>query len=103
MRDLASTWNNLLIAFLSIFLLTVALVQSALRKDLFIAPSIDRINTVTLGKSYWYILPVHGTIYLNIAFVDFLLIVALVQNALRKKLLIAPFVERINIVTLGNS
>ena len=52
MRDFASTWSNLLKHCISAdFLLTVALVQSTLRKELFIAPFIERINTATLGKS----------------------------------------------------
>ena len=40
----------------------------ALRKKVFIASFVKRFNTGTLGKSYWYILPVLGTIYLNIPF-----------------------------------
>ena len=43
-------------------------VQGALRKELFIAPFVERFNTATLGKSYRSILPVLGTIYLNFAF-----------------------------------
>ena len=33
------------------FLLIVALLQSALRKELSVAPFVENINTVTLGKS----------------------------------------------------
>ena len=42
--------------------------QGALRKELFIAPLVERFNTPTLGKCYWYILPAIETIFLNIAF-----------------------------------
>ena len=52
MRDFASPWNNLLKHCISAdYLLPVALVQSALRNELLIAPFIERINTVSLGKS----------------------------------------------------
>ena len=30
-------------------------VQGALRKELHIAPFVERFKTTTLGKSYWYI------------------------------------------------
>ena len=68
MEVFASTWRNLLKHFISADFLLIALIQRALRKELFIAPFVERINTATLGKSYRYILPVLGTIYLNIAF-----------------------------------
>ena len=52
MRDFASTWNNLLKHCISTdFLLTVALVQSALQKGPSIVAFVERINTATLGKS----------------------------------------------------
>ena len=52
MRDFATTWRNLLKHCISTdFLLIVVLVKSALRKELFIAPFIERINTATFGKS----------------------------------------------------
>ena len=44
-----------------------AWVQGALRKQLLIAPFVERLEAATLGKSYWEILSIHGTIYLNIA------------------------------------
>ena len=43
-------------------------VQGALRKELHIAPFVERLKTTTLGKSYWLILSVLETIHLNIAF-----------------------------------
>ena len=47
MRQFASTWSNLLKNCISAnFLLLVALVQSALRNELFVAPFVERINTV---------------------------------------------------------
>ena len=49
MRDFASTWSNLIKHCISAdFLLTLALVQSALRKELSITPFVERINTATL-------------------------------------------------------
>ena len=51
MRDFASTWNSLLKYCIPIdFLLTVALAQNALRKELLIAPFVEHINKATLGK-----------------------------------------------------
>ena len=72
--------------------------------ELLVAPFAERLKAATLGKSYQEILPVLGTIYLNIAFLPkFLLIEGSVQGALRKKLPIDPFVERFKTVTLGES
>ena len=52
MRDCASTRSNLLKHCISVEFLSIeAVVQNALRKELFIAPFIERINTATLGKS----------------------------------------------------
>ena len=47
MRDFVTTWRNLLKHRISDI---VVLVKSALRKELFIAPFIERINTATFGK-----------------------------------------------------
>ena len=67
--NFASPWNKLLKRCISVeFLLVKGYVQGALRKELLLAPFVERFKTATLGKSYWYILPVLGTIYLNIAF-----------------------------------
>ena len=138
------------------FLLVEGYVQGALRKDLLMAPSIERFITATLGRSYRCILSVLGTICKNIAFLlnfcwwkaiyrvlyersyalllsqsvktaslgrsywwilpvlginwlkhwissDFLLIQSYLQGAQRKELCIAPFVERFKITTLGRS
>ena len=53
MRDFASTWNNLLKHCISTdFLLTVALVQSARRKEMLIPPFVERFNTPTLERFY---------------------------------------------------
>ena len=72
--------------------------------ELLVAPFAERLKAATLGKSYQEILPVLGTIYLNIAFLPkFLLIEGSVQGALRKKLPIDPFVERFKTATLGES
>ena len=46
------------------------LVQGALRKELLIAPFVEHLKAATLGKSYWEIVPVLGTVYLNIAFLS---------------------------------
>ena len=43
-------------------------IQGALQKELLIAPSVEHFKTATLKKSYCYILPVLGIIYLNIVF-----------------------------------
>ena len=52
MRDCASTWSNLLKQCISAnCFLIVALVQSALRKELSIAPFVQRINT-----AFWAVL-----------------------------------------------
>ena len=51
------------------FLVVKGYVQSAaLRKELRIAPCVERIKTATLRRSTWYILPVFETIYLNVTF-----------------------------------
>ena len=105
MRQFACTWSNLLKNCISAdFLLIVVLVQSALRKELFIALFVERINTVTdFGKvlmrdfaSTW------SNLLKHCISADFLLTVALVQNALRKELFMALFVERLKAATLGN-
>ena len=46
------------------------LVQGALRKELLIAPFVEHLKAATLGKSYWEIVPVLGTVYLTIAFLS---------------------------------
>ena len=52
MTHFAFTWNNLLKHGMSAkFLLIVALVQSALRIELSIAPFVEHINTATFEKS----------------------------------------------------
>ena len=43
-------------------------VQSALRKELHIAPLVERLKTTILGKSYRQILSVLEATYLNIVF-----------------------------------
>ena len=45
-------------------------VQGALRKELLIAPFMESVETATLERSYWWVLPVRGTIYLNIVFLQ---------------------------------
>ena len=53
MRDFASTWNSLLKYCIPVdFLLTVALPQNALRKELLIAPFVERFNIAALGNHY---------------------------------------------------
>ena len=53
MTDFASTWSNLPKHLITAeFLLIESVVQSALRKELFIAPFVERFKTATLGKSY---------------------------------------------------
>ena len=44
--------------------------KCALRKEVLIAPFVERFKTVIMGKSYWEILSVFGVIYLNIAFLS---------------------------------
>ena len=101
----SSTFNKLFKYRISVdFLLMEVYVQGALRNKLHIAPFIEHFKKATLGRSYRWILPVLGTIYLNIAFFSiFLLIEGYVQGALRKELHICPFVERFKIATLGRS
>ena len=43
-------------------------VQGALWKELYIASFVERFKARTLRKSYWEILPVNVTNYLNITF-----------------------------------
>ena len=51
--NFASSWNNLLKHCISAdFLLMESYLQGALRKELRIAPFVDRFKTVTLGRSY---------------------------------------------------
>ena len=65
---------------------------------------VQRLKAGTLGTSYGEILPVLGTIYLNITFLpNFCRQEAKHQGALRKDLLIAPFIERFKTATLGKS
>ena len=50
--NFASTWNNLLKYWISVdFFLVEGYEQGALRKDLRIAPFVERFNTATWGKS----------------------------------------------------
>ena len=50
--NFASTWNKLLKYCISAkFLLMEGYVQGALREKLHIAPFVERLKTVTLGKS----------------------------------------------------
>ena len=61
--------NNLLkLCIFGEFLLIEALVQGALQKELVFAPFVKRLKAATLGKSYRYIFPVFGTVYLNIKY-----------------------------------
>ena len=63
-KNFISTWNNLpRHRVFADSLLIASYVQGALRKELLMAPFIKRFKTVTLRKSYWWILPVLGTIY----------------------------------------
>ena len=51
-RSFFSTWNNLLKHWISAeFLLVKGYVQGALRKEMRIAPFVERFKTATLGKS----------------------------------------------------
>ena len=51
--NFASTCNNLLKHWISSkFLLTEGYVQGALRKELYIAPFLERFKTTTLGKRH---------------------------------------------------
>ena len=51
--NFASTWNNLLKYCISFdFLLMEVYVQGALRKELQIAPFVERFKTACLGRSY---------------------------------------------------
>ena len=54
MRDFSSTWNKLVKLSISVeFLLIEGYAQVALRKELFIAPFVERFKTTPLGKPYW--------------------------------------------------
>ena len=67
--NFASTWIKLFKHWISVeFLLVQGYLYGPLRKDLLMASSIERFKTATLGRSYWCILPVLGTICKNIAF-----------------------------------
>ena len=67
MRDFANTWSYLFKHCISSnFLLRLALVQSAVLKELLFAPFVKHFKIATLGKFYWYIFPVFKTVYLNI-------------------------------------
>ena len=102
MRGFASTWNNLLNHCISAnFLLIVVLVKIALRKEMLIAPFVERFNT-----PLWESLTETFCQYLEkitCIFVVFLRIVALVQSALRKELFIAPLVEHFKMAALEKS
>ena len=51
--NFVSTWNNLLKPYISNeFLLMEGYVQGGLRKELHIAPFVERLKTTILGKSY---------------------------------------------------
>ena len=51
--NFASPWNKLLKRCISVdFLLVKCYVQGALRKELLLAPFVERFKTATLGKSY---------------------------------------------------
>ena len=51
--NFASTWNKLLKHCISVeFLLVKCYVQGALRKELPLAPFVERFKTATLGRSY---------------------------------------------------
>ena len=102
--NFASTWNNLLKYCISVeYLLMGSCLQGALQKKIHIDPFVERFETVTLGRSHWWIFLVLGAIYLNIAFPPsaFSLIEVNLQAALRKDLRIAPFVQRFQTATLG--
>ena len=102
MRRFAGTWSNLLNHCISAdFLLIVVLVQIALRKEMLIAPFVERFNT-----PLWESLTGTFCQYLEkitCIFVEFLRIVTLVQSALRKELYIAPLVEHFKMATLEKS
>ena len=94
MRDFVSTWNNLLKHCISAkCLLIESLAQGALRKELLIAPFVERLKTVILGKSYERFWQYWNNLLKLCISAEFLLIEDLVQGALRKELAIAPFVE----------
>ena len=61
--NVASTSNKLFKHCSSVeFLLLECYVQAALRKELFIAPFVERFKTATFQRSYSCILPAFGTI-----------------------------------------
>ena len=65
LRNFDSTWNILLKHYISAeFLLMEGYVQGALRKE----PFVERFKTTTLRKSYWQMLLLLATIYLDITF-----------------------------------
>ena len=109
----ASTWNHLLKHCIFVeFLLVEGYMQGALRKELRIAPFVESFETASLGRSYWWILPVLKTVLMNFASTwnnlfkdwissEFLLMECYVQGALRKELHIVPFVEHFKTTTLG--
>ena len=67
-------------------------------------PLVEYFKTATLERSHWCILPVLGIIYLkNSISSDVLLMEGYAQGALRKGLLIDPFVECFEIATSEKS
>ena len=104
MRDFVSTWNNLFKHCISVkCLLIESLAQGALRKELLIAPFVERLKTVILGKSYERFWQYWNNLLKFCISAKCLLIESLPQGALRKELPIAPFVERLKTAILGKS
>ena len=97
----ANTWEKLFKYCTSVhFLLMEGDLQGALRKELRIAPLVERYKIAALGRTCCSILPVLGRNYLNIAFLSSF---AAGKRKIRKKLHIAPFVECFKTLTLGRS
>ena len=74
----------------------------ALQKEPYIAPFLERFKNSFFGKVFIWLLPVLGTIYLNIAFLSIICWWnIIVQGVLQKELCIGPFVEHFTTATLG--
>ena len=84
-------------------MLTEAVVHSALQKQPYISPFIERLNKATLEVLLIHFASNWNNFLKHCICADFLLTISLVESAQRKELSIAPFVERINTATLGKS
>ena len=78
--------------------------QGALRKELIFAPFVERFKAGTLRKVFLInFISTYSKLLKHFIFPRFLLIEDYEQGALRKELIVAPFVERFKTATLRKS